>query len=101
MSMREAQQFEARIYALVRDIPRGRVATYGQLAFLAGRPKGARAAGRALRFAPPGLACHRVVNSSGRLVPGWDEQRDLLLAEGVLCKPNGCVDLKLYRMRNA
>ena len=38
--------------------------------------------------------CHRVVNASGRLVPGWTEQKQLLLEEGISFKQNGCVDLK-------
>ena len=40
--------------------------------------------------------CHRVVNASGRLVPGWEEQKQILLEEGVSFKQNGCVDLKKH-----
>ena len=40
------------------------------------------------------IPCHRVVNSTGRLVPGWVEQKQLLLAEEVSFKANGCVNLK-------
>ena len=43
--------------------------------------------------------CHRVVNSAGRLVPDWFEQRDLLLEEGVIFKDNGNVDLKSCKWR--
>ena len=49
--------------------------------------------GRALAEAPAGLPCHRVVNSAGRTVPGWTRQRELLEAEGVRFKANGCADL--------
>jgi len=40
--------------------------------------------------------CRRLVNAAGRLVPGWEDQRHLLWAEGVDLKVNGCVDLKVY-----
>ena len=46
-----------------------------------------------LAEAPAGLPCHRVVNSAGRTVPGWTRQRELLEAEGVRFKTNGCADL--------
>ncbi|MCF0114717.1 MAG: MGMT family protein, partial [Erysipelotrichaceae bacterium] len=41
--------------------------------------------------------CHRVVNSNGRLVPGWDEQKELLEEEGITLKANNCVDLNKYQ----
>ena len=63
------EEFDAEIYDIVRQIPPGRVVTYGQLARLAQRPRWARRAGRALANAPEGLPCHRVVNSSGGLRP--------------------------------
>ena len=85
--------FDAEIYDIVAQIPAGRVVTYGQLARLIGMPGHARRAGRALAMAPAGLPCHRVVNSQGRMVPGWNEQRELLAAEGVRFRANGCVDL--------
>ena len=88
--------FDAEIYDIVRQIPAGRVVTYGQLARLAGRPRWARRAGRALANAPEGLPCHRVVNSSGRLAPGWTAQRELLAREGVAFRRNGCVDLSRH-----
>lgn len=91
--------FAARVYKLVEQIPPGRVASYGQLAMLAGRPRGARLAGRAMANAPGGTPCHRVVNSAGRTSPGWPQQRALLEAEGVTFKPNGCVDLKRHAWR--
>lgn len=91
--------FDRAVYELVAGIPRGRVASYGQLALLAGKPGWARRAGSALRYAPEGLPCHRVVNSAGRTAPGWAGQRILLEAEGVAFRPNGCVDMKKHRLR--
>lgn len=89
--------FLRQVYALVPQIPPGRVATYGQLALLAGRPRWSRLAGRAMANAPTGLPCHRVVNSVGRLVPGWIQQRNLLVQEGITFRPNGQVDMRRYR----
>ncbi|MDD2954690.1 MAG: MGMT family protein [Oscillospiraceae bacterium] len=92
-------EFFDRVYQAAAQIPRGRVTTYGQLAFLAGYPRRARMAGRAMAFAPQGLPCHRVVNSQGRTAPGWAEQRRLLEAEGVAFRENGCVDMKRFRWK--
>ena len=56
----------------------------------------ARLVGHVLRNTRPALRypCHRVVNSQGRTVPHWQEQAELLRAEGVAFKSNGCVDMK-------
>lgn len=89
--------FEQAIYTAVARIPKGKVASYGQLAVLAGGPQWARKAGRAMKNAPAHLPCHRVVNSAGRLVPGWAQQRSLLENEGIVFRPNGCVDLRRCR----
>ncbi len=91
-------RFDEKIYALADRVPPGRVTTYGQLAALAGRPRWARRAGQALSRAPAARPCHRVVNSQGRLVPGWAQQRALLLAEGVAFRENGCVDMRRCRL---
>ena len=90
----------ASVYELVRGIPRGRVATYGQVARLLGMQRGARAVGWALRALPPDLArrvpWHRVVGHGGRISPragpGPDQQRRRLRAEGVRFT-RGAVDL--------
>ncbi len=89
--------FDELIYKIVAMIPRGQVATYGQLAFLSGYPQRSRMVGQAMAAAPPKrkLPCHRVVNFAGRTAPGWKEQRELLEKEGVLFKPNGYVDLDI------
>ena len=88
------------VLALIDEIPAGRVATYGQIARLIGRPKNARLVGKILSQSElygGKHPCHRVVNAAGRLTPGWEEQAHLLWAEGVDLKANGCVDLKRYQ----
>ena len=91
--MRMPENFDAEVYAVVAEIPAGKVVSYKQIARLIGMPDHARRVGRALAEAPAGLPCHRVVNSAGRTVPGWTRQRELLEAEGVRFKANGCAAL--------
>ena len=73
------------ILSVVAEIPEGKVATYGQIARLIGRDKNARLVGKVLSMAEfyGEYPCHRVVNHAGRLVPGWQEQAELLHREGV------------------
>lgn len=87
------------ILSLVEEIPEGRVASYGQIARLIGRPKNARLVGKVLSMAEfyGRYPCHRVVNSAGRTAPGFYEQRERILAEGVEFKRNGCVDMKRFQ----
>lgn len=78
-----------RIFAVVRRIPPGRVATYGQIARLVGRPRAARQIGYALHRCPPGLPWHRVINAQGRISLPADStsglaQRRRLIEEGVV-----------------
>ncbi|MCB6584559.1 MGMT family protein [Streptococcus gordonii] len=99
MSLLDQELVDA-VLALVDSIPSGRVATYGQIARLIGRPKNARLVGKI--FSQSELyggkhPCHRVVNAAGRLAPGWEEQAHLLWAEGIDLKANGRVDLKRYQ----
>jgi len=94
----------SRIYAVVRRIPCGRVATYGQVAALAGLPGQARQVGYALHALPEGsdVPWQRVINSRGevslRSEAGWEHyQRHLLEEEGVSFCGSGKVDLERYR----
>lgn len=89
-----------RIHAVVRKIPRGRVATYGQIAALAGIPGHARQVGYALHALPSDstVPWHRVINARGevsrRKVPGSElSQRMLLEREGIRFDARGRVDL--------
>ena len=91
------------IYSVVASIPRGRVATYGQVAEMAGLPGHARQVGYALRVLPDdGLVpWHRVVNAKGEISPrairGADEdQRRLLEAEGVAFNVRNRLSLSTY-----
>ncbi|MEA4895931.1 MAG: MGMT family protein [Oscillospiraceae bacterium] len=86
------------VLSVVAEIPKGKVATYGQIARLIGRESNSRLVGRILSNAEVygDYPCQRVVNHAGRLAPGWPEQEDLLRAEGVEMKDNGIVDLKKY-----
>lgn len=97
----DKEAFYRDVYAVVAEVPSGRVISYGEIALLLGKPKYARMVGRALCLVPPELAlpCHRVVNSQGRTAPGWLEQRALLQAEGVVFKKNGAIDMKHYRWK--
>lgn len=92
-----------RIYNVVSQIPKGKVATYGQVASLAGNPRWARVVGYALHNNPDRslIPCHRVVNREGRVAKafvfgGENEQIRLLEQEGVKCV-DGCVDLTKYQ----
>ena len=84
------------ILEIVAEIPKGKVASYKQIAILAGRSQNARLVGKILSHSEQygNYPCHRVVNSAGRLVPCWIEQRELLCQEGVGFKSNGNVDMK-------
>lgn len=87
--MAERQRRYARIYRVVQAIPPGRVASYGQVATLAGLPRGARQVGRALAVCPASLPWHRVLNSAGRIAlpegdPTRERQRRRLSREGVV-----------------
>ena len=91
-----------RIYEAVKKIPRGKVATYGRVAELAGNPRMSRAVGNALHKNPdPGhIPCYRVVNAKGELAKafvfgGVNMQEKLLEADGIEVV-NGRVDLENY-----
>ena len=93
-----------RVYDAVRRIPRGRVATYGQIARMIGSPRAARAVGYALSAAPADVPCHRVVSRQGGLSAafspcGRGTHRLLLEMEGVGFREDGTVDLEGYLWR--
>lgn len=94
--------FANRVFGVVRRIPRGKVATYGQVGRLIGAPRAARYVGYALHANPepgtdPGcIPCHRVVFKDGSMATGFafggpDEQRKMLAAEGVAFDEEGRV----------
>lgn len=87
------------ILSVVDEIPFGKVASYGQIARLIGRDKNSRLVGKVLSMSEfyGDYPCHRVVNQAGRLAPNFESQRDLLFAEGVQFKDNGCVDMKNFQ----
>ena len=87
------------ILSVVEEIPRGKVASYGQIARLIGRSNNARLVGKVLSQADRygDYPCHRVVNHAGRLAPHFGEQRDLLLAEKVRFRDGEQVDMKPCR----
>ena len=90
------------IYTLARRIPFGRVASYGQLARMAGNPRAYRIVGCAMNSAPEDVPCHRVVNRFGGLSDafspdGRQTQRLLLEMEGVGFTPGGNVDMARFR----
>ena len=99
-------QLYARIYKVVRKIPRGHVATYGQVAELAGIPGGARVAGAAMKTSKPTdqLPWQRVIGKAGKLrgriaihdPVGAAIQRNLLEEEGVSVGDTGLVALDVY-----
>lgn len=96
-----AEGFFERAYDVVRQIPEGKVATYGQVAALVGEPRRARFVGFAMHASPGmagGVPCHRVVFKDGRLAPGYafggeQAQRALLEGEGVRFLDDGRIDL--------
>jgi methylated-DNA-protein-cysteine methyltransferase related protein len=96
--------FPKRVYALVRQVPPGRVITYGAIAHVLGEPRKAREVGWAMaaaRSAVPRIPAHRVINARGELsggpsFGGYEVQRRMLEAEGVVFMDNGRVDLERY-----
>jgi methylated-DNA-protein-cysteine methyltransferase-like protein len=91
------------IYKLVRCIPPGKVATYGQIAKMLGMPQAARTVGWAMGSVPAGsdVPWQRVINSRGTISlpagsPGAIRQRAMLEAEGIVFDPKGRVNLKRY-----
>jgi len=104
------EEFNHKVWALVRQIPPGKVSTYGRIAALLPTPPGmdvkaylafgARWVGGAMAACPEGVPWQRVINSQGKvsLRPGGGgvDQRELLEAEGIIFNEHDRVDLKIY-----
>ncbi len=95
--------FFEKVYEVVKKIPKGHVATYGQIAGLIGEPRKAKIVGWALHSNPyRGIVpCHRVVNRKGELsgsfaFGGMEIQKKLLEDEGIIISENGTIDLEKY-----
>src|SRR5438477_12091265 len=91
----------ARVYAMVRACPVGRVTTYGWLAKTVGYPRGARMIGWIMNESPQGVPAQRVINSKGELSGSWafgspELMRQLLENEGIVFSDDERVDLKRY-----
>jgi methylated-DNA-protein-cysteine methyltransferase-like protein len=97
------EQFCKRVYEIAAQIPEGKVMTYGQIATQLGKPRAAREVGQAMAITPAELQipCHRVVNKSGAMAPGYvfggaDKQRAMLEQEGVTFKADGCINMSKH-----
>ena len=103
--MSDQNPLQKKVLEIVRAIPKGRVLTYGQVALLAGVPRGARQVGRILYTfgGGPGIPWQRVINRYGGLstykVGSGELQRELLEAEGIEFNPDGTLDLPVYQWR--
>lgn len=100
----ETKSLYTQFYEIIQRIPKGRVATYGQIANLAGYPGYARQVGYALNSIPEGmdLPWHRVINSKGMISIKkgglYDNiQRIVLEDEGVIFDQRNCVSLSIYQ----
>lgn len=96
--------FPQRVWHIVASIPEGYVATYGDVARLAGSPRAARQVGGVLRRLPEGstLPWHRVINRHGQISQQGEDfqrQRQALLAEGIIFGPHSTVDFDRYGWR--
>lgn len=99
------ESFFERVYAVARQIPKGKVATYGQLAMLAGSPRASRVVGSAMATChDSSVPCHRVVDRFGGTKIAFDDyapgtQRAMLEEEGVEFRLDGTVDLERFQWR--
>ena len=105
LGMKKLLPIKENIYEFVKIIPKGKVATYGQIALHLGNRNFARAVGNILHGNPDPehIPCHRVVNAQGRLsrsyaFGGIEAQRRLLVPEGVVFKNDLVVDLSVSQM---
>ncbi len=97
-----AEPLTKKVIELIREIPEGRVTTYGFIAALAGNPRAARQVARILHSCSPkeGLPWHRVVNREGRIslrpFQGYEIQKQLLEDEGILFNQKDKIDLNIF-----
>ncbi|MFH1374601.1 MAG: MGMT family protein [bacterium] len=95
--------FQQRAINVIKKIPRGKVATYGQIAVMAGDSRGARQVVRVLHNSSTKekLPWHRVINRQGRISlrpgSGYEQQRAMLEDEGISFNRNGTIDLRRYQ----
>lgn len=105
MSNRKSESFHQRAKALIKRIPRGKVASYGQIAALAGQPRGARQVAWVLHSSSDkdALPWHRVINSQGTIslprTAGYELQRALLKKEGVKFDRHDRIDPAQFQWR--
>lgn len=96
------KSFYQRVIAIIKNIPEGKVATYGQIATYAGNPRAARQVSYILHSSSEkeDLPWHRVINSKGSisLKPGhgYELQKQMLKKEGITFNENDCIDLKRF-----
>ncbi len=99
--------FAGRVIRLIQEIPPGKVATYGQIAFMAGSPRGARQVARILHSCTRkhNLPWHRIVGSAGKISlspdAGGELQQNRLTDEGIDFTLNGTIDLEKYLWKGA
>jgi len=98
----DSPRYRERVYEIVRQIPPGRVMTYGQLAEILGEGYTARTVGFAMHAADETVPWHRVINaqgacSTGRVIVPPDLQQRMLVSEGVVFNEKGRCDLGRYR----
>lgn len=97
------EAFRNNIETLISEVPRGRVATYGDLASLAGHPYAARIVGGIAHYGNPALPWHRLVNRYGGLANGFPGGRDVqeqqLRTEGVICQDSVVIKFEELRWR--
>ena len=97
--------FSERIKLIIKSIPRGKVASYGQIAAFAGNPRAARQVVRILHSSTTkdGLPWHRVINGQGRISlkpgQGYELQKRLLKKEGIKFSLDGSIDLNEFQWR--
>ncbi len=95
-------EFYQKVYEIVKKVPAGKVATYKQIAVLAGSPLAARQVGYAMAALPPGsgIPWQRIVNSRGEIPmkdpSGAEEQRQRLLLEGITYNSQNRIDLEAF-----